>query len=138
MMDKYQKAIFEYDAARKQIIEIGRDISDSIGVYVGDIYRKKCTCGNKSENPFDDTDCVPLLYKWNMDSREYDRWKNRTHYYEEDFEPDGPESEEPPELCEAGKLTDKLIQERKAAKKRFGIAKRRLSALAKGLTKTDV
>jgi hypothetical protein len=127
IMDKYQAAIVEYEAARKQIIQLGSEISKSMIDWDKVEFAPSCIC---SQHNFD---CVGALYKWNLANREYERYINRTHYYEEDQEPDAPDGEEPPELCEAGKITDKLIQDRKAAKKRFGIAKRRLSALAKSL-----
>lgn len=131
-MDKYQAAIVEYEAARKQIIQLGDDIGKSIGSFDHGHYIQSCTCGIESDNPLDDTDCFRLLYKWRKAAREYDKWNNSRYPYEEcGDEPDLPCGEEPPKLCEAGKITDKLIQDRKSARKRFGIAKRRLSALAK-------
>jgi hypothetical protein len=134
-MDKYQQAIVEYDAARKQIIQLTDQIGNSIGSVVKGNYTTACTCGITSDHPLDDTDCIMLLYKWNRDYQSYREVREDSG--ENLMGPLDPDMPPKPVLCEAGKLTDKLIQDRKAAKQRFGIAKRRLSSLARGLAENS-
>jgi hypothetical protein len=120
------RAILEYDAARLEIIRLGEQISESTqrmnehGYYV-----RRCAADTEKQ-------CFELLWDWNTKHLEYDRWNNSKYPYEEcGDEPELPEGEDQPELCECCKLTQQLVDDRKAAKKRFGIAKTRLSRIAR-------
>lgn len=120
------RAILEYDAARLEVIQLGKEINESTerknehGYFV-----RRCTSDTEKQ-------CFELLWDWNAKHREYDRWNNSCYPYEEcGDEPELPEGEEPPALCECCKVTQQLVDERKAAKKRFGIAKVRLSRIAR-------
>jgi hypothetical protein len=120
------RAILEYDAARLEIIRLGDEISKSTWVS-GEKYfgRRKCTSDTEKQ-------CFELLWDWNTKHLEYDRWNNSCYPYEEcGDEPELPEGDEPPVLCECCKVTQQLVDDRKAAKKRFGIAKVRLSRIAR-------
>lgn len=130
-MDKYQAAIAEYEAARIEIKNIAEQIGLSIGEYANDKYIKKCACDNHSDDIFADTDCVKMLWAWNKQyAADREEWESAGGSLCGPFEPDVPPA---PVLCEAGKITQKLVDDRKVAKKRFGIAKRRISAMAKTL-----
>lgn len=117
------KAIIEYDAARLEIIHLGNEISKSTSIYdsIGMAVSRKCT-------ESDDNQCFERLWAWNKQKSLYEQWEK--YCYEEDYV-DPPDGEEPPELCECCKITQQLIDDRKAAKKRFGIAKTRLSRIAR-------
>lgn len=119
------RAILEYDAARREVIDLAHQISDSTCDNSNVFYSRKCKA--ETENP-----CFELLWDWNRKHLEYDRWNNSAFPYDEDSEePELPEGEEPPELCECCKVTQSLVDARKEAKKRFGIAKTRLSRIAR-------
>lgn len=127
-MSNELKAILEYDAARLEIRKSQGLIAKSMA--------RPCESRTQiltieSYAPFDDQTlpiesfekqtfaaCINLLYSQNKDRRE-------AEYCHEDFD------EERPELCARCKELDGHIQDKKAAKKRFGIAKVRLSRIAR-------
>lgn len=121
-MSKELDLILEYERARREIKRLGIEIQESTHHPFNpqDFYRPKCT-EFKVNN---DTQCFELLWDWNRKSRNIEK------YQDDDLpEPDG---EEPPNLCEFCKITQSLVNQRKAAKKRFGIAKMRISRFASG------
>lgn len=127
------KAIIEYDEARLEIIRLGNEIGRSTeGKNSAGHYQKKCT------RP-DEIQCFELLWDWNSKHLEYEKWNNSQYPYEEcGDEPELPEGEDPPELCEYCKITQQLVDDRKSAKKRFGIAKTRLSRIARDYRNSTV
>jgi hypothetical protein len=126
------KAILEYDAARLEIISIGEQITDSTQrINEHGYYVRRCTSDTEKQ-------CFELLWGWNTKHLEYDRWNNSHYGYEESEEPELPEGEDPPDLCECCKITQHLVDDRKAAKKRFGIAKTRLSRIARDYRNSTV
>lgn len=121
------KAIIEYDAARLEIKSLAKQISDSTAVYndVGFFKAKKCTRS-------DDKQCFELLWDWNAKNLAYEShtcgWGSGD---DDDCCPEPPDGEEPTALCDYCKVTQQLVDDRKAARKRFGIAKTRLSRIAR-------
>lgn len=112
-MQKALDLILEYERARREISSLSKQIECSIYVgrnpYVFETYFDlKCnapivTSGNV-EAP-----CITAVWEYNkMDSE-----------YQDELEE--------PWLCESCRVTQDLINQRKAAKKRFGIAKMRIS-----------
>lgn len=126
------RAIIEYDAARLEIITLKNEISKSTEkLSEGGYYVRKCTADTEKQ-------CFELLWDWNTKHREYDRWNNSNYGYLESEEPELPDGDEPPELCECCKITQDLVDKRKTAKKRFGIAKTRLSRIARDYRNSTV
>jgi hypothetical protein len=125
IMDKYFRAVVEYEQMRLSIKRITEQISQSISDrgFDGDIYydNKKCTCGLED-------DCFRLLYEWRKKNKIHGEWELSPHEYEE---PESPSGDHEPTLCAAGVITDELISKRRLARRAFGIAKTRISQLGK-------
>lgn len=122
-MSNELKAILEYDAARLEIIRLGHAISESTVGKNGPHAIYACTSGKE-------TPCFELLWTWNKENSIYEYWLEHASGFDSE-PPTTPDGEEPPELCECCKVTQSLVDARKAAKKRFGIAKARLSRIAR-------
>lgn len=125
-MNKYINAIREYEFSRLVIKDLTNHISLSIGEndYETGDYERKC------KNGFEHT-CLDMLYNYNRVEKTIATCKKYGDEY-----PELP-YEERPILCECCKLTDHYVQLRKQAKKRFGVAKRTISALGKGIIKSS-
>jgi len=124
-MAKQLDLILNYERARREIKRLGVEIQESTHHPFNpqDFYKPKCTEVSENQSP-----CFERLWDYNT------RLRSR--------EPeDRPYDDEKPDLCEFCKITQSLVDQRKAAKKRFGIAKMRISRFAsdyiKALEKTD-
>ncbi len=119
-MAKELDLILNYERARREIKSLGDEIQKSTHYPFNkqDFYRPKCT--EASDNQ---AQCFERLWDYNRRLRS--------------MEPeDRPYDDEKPDLCEFCKITQSLVDQRKAAKKRFGIAKMRISRFASNYMKT--
>lgn len=105
------KAILEYDAARLEIKEIEKPLADLL---------EGC---DYSPYMYKDADnCIRLM-------RKYQHWERYSgNEFHPSFEMDEPEYRTP---CETCKKALAIFDELKPARKRFGIAKVRLSRIAR-------
>lgn len=115
-MAKELDLILEHERARQEISSLTKKIECSI--YIGrhpsvfeTYYDLRC------KNPITDpgnviAPCITAVWEYNKLDSEYQ------------------EEKEEPWLCESCRVTQDLINQRKAAKKRFGIAKMRISRFA--------
>ena len=124
-MPKELDLILDYERARREIKILGDEIQKSIHYPFNEqaFYKPKCTEARDNQAP-----CFERLWDYN------------TRLISMEPE-DHPYDDEKPDLCEFCKITQSLVDQRKAAKKRFGIAKMRISRFAsdhiKALEKTD-
>lgn len=136
-MPKELNLILDYERARREIKRLGVEIQESTHHPFNpqDFYKPKCTEASDNQAP-----CFERLWAWNSAHKIYTDWVGDGYRVDDDG-PDAPYGDEPPELCELCKITQSLVDQRKAAKKRFGIAKMRISRFAsdyiKALEKTD-
>lgn len=116
-MDKYRSAIIEYRAANMAVQEITKKIGEHLS-----------SCGELSEDG--KSPHLKEAYRWEKefsDSRfGFDYCLNYPAY-------DDPAEEYLKDACPHCYAAHNLIQERKDARQRFGVAKRRLMAMAKAL-----
>lgn len=121
MTNKYENAIFQYEWWRQEISNISTFIGMAGNFNMDDDGHgggTRCTdLKNQAQAMFDST-CVERY------------WNSRKEAVDEDGEPFEPE---PVELCSSCRMVDRLVQERKRAKQQFGVAKRRISQLGKGI-----
>ncbi len=124
MTDKYKSAILKHERCRKDIVQLTNDIGelslppcDDKGVYNG------TKCGDYRGEPFPGTTCLERYWQ-----------RNRDDIAEEGCPPFNQEAESGI-LCPNCTEIDKLVIKRRVAKQKFGIAKRRIGQLARGLTK---
>lgn len=119
-MPKELDLILDYERARREIKSLGDEIQKSTHYPFNeqDFYKPKCTESVDNQAP-----CFERLWDYNrmLRSREPE---------------DRPYEDEKPELCEFCKITQSLVDQRKAAKKRFGIAKMRISRFASDYIKS--
>lgn len=128
-MDKYQKAIVRYETARASISDATAKINYwTCGYFDGEKFVNDHIC--RFSHTGDDT-CVEKLWDANRQNARVD---NCFYNHEYDCDCAGGEVEIP-DLCDACKQVQFHVDERKKFKKELGIAKRQLSALAKGLMK---
>lgn len=107
---KYLKAILEYDAARIEIERIKKPLAEYL-------------CGCDFE-PYvkGSNNCIILMHRYSM-------WEKYSGYeYSSYYEVDEPEYREPCDCCKKALV---IFDELRPARKRFGIAKVRLSRLAR-------
>ena len=124
--DKYQAACVEYQEARQEVLRlkkaIGDALSDCLSKQVDDW--EKAHPGKEAwELPgaLKQVDHLKEAYEITRDPEEYFR-----PYYENH---DGDPAKYLADLCPHCLKAHQLIQDRKEARKRFGIAKRRISTL---------
>jgi len=117
---KELNAIIEYENARRSIIEAKEMIASAMSF--------PCLDPIESDQLFNPS-CLTELYEHNRYVRIFNECDGVMYEgeHEQDMEPYG----EAPTLCENCKNLDEKIQLRKFCKKRFGTAKRRLSAIAR-------
>lgn len=126
--DKYKKAIAEYEMARRDILALTDKISRAIGETDPEDGFYTANCRDTREGK----DCI---------TRSWDR--NRKQHYaqieKENCDPLGGDIEQlpPVELCPACHEVQSLVDLRKESKKRFGIAKRRLSQMGAALLREE-
>lgn len=121
-MDKFKSAIIEYEKARQMIIDLGTAIGAagrSPLEWDGEI----CTGGKPLcltvQGGFLNADtCIERYWEANKSAVDGDGY---------------PVEAEKVPLCLSCTEVDRLIQERKKAKQQFGIAKRRITQIGKGL-----
>lgn len=114
-MDKYRAAIIEYRAANLSVKEITKKIGENLS-----------SCGDLSEDG--KSPHLKEAYRWEAYRRESDGC-----FYERHPAYDDPAEEYLKDACPHCYAAHNLIQERKDARQRFGVAKRRLMAMAKAL-----
>jgi len=114
------KAILEYDAARISIINAKEDIGIAIAA----------ECKNTEViSALESSSCIDRLYAHNTYVKCYSENEGEIDYgYHVEYMAKPGET---PTLCERCKALDEKIQLRKLCKKRFGIAKVRLSRIAR-------
>lgn len=115
-MPKELDIILEYERARSEIASLTRQIDGSI--YIGrhpfvfeTYFDLKCKKPIKGPGNVE-APCITAVWEYNKLDSEYQ------------------DEQEEPWLCESCRVTQDLINQRKAAKKRFGIAKMRISRFA--------
>lgn len=122
--DKYKNAIAEYEIARKDIAALTDKISISIGETDPEngFYTANC------HDVIEDKDCIARSWEQN-------RKRHYAQMEKENCDPLGGDIEQlpPVELCPACHEVQRLVDLRKESKKRFGIAKRRLSQMGAAL-----
>jgi hypothetical protein len=117
---KELNAIIEYENARLSVLTAKELIAGAMGL----------PCLNPIEtDALSDDKCISELYEYNRYVRIFDECEGKM--YEGEFEQDMKPAGDAPELCANCKKLDEQIQFRKLCKKRYGIAKRRISALAR-------
>ena len=127
-MNKYMKAISGYEKARQEILRITKDIGHALE-------SSECACKYSGGLFGDKQDCLLAYYKYRKNAALIDECKS-SHYHEAGEDECGDdlfEFESEPVLCNSGLKVDNLVQERKRAKKQFGIEKRRISALGRAM-----
>ena len=132
-MDKYQNAIFQYESWRQKIKELTASIGEAAQTPIDNNGNGGMSlCENiglaKSNNsiPFGGITCIEAMWDMNRElatDYEDDDEVNTPADLVGDYEP----------MCKSCEEVQKLVDERKAAKQQFGIAKRRLSQIGKGL-----
>lgn len=105
MSNKALEACVKYEQARKEIQRLTRKIGDACEVECEDQRML-------SRHPLDSDDCLSRLWEHNKEMSMYDE-------------------REAPTLCHRCAQIDDLVQRRKQAKKAYGIAKRRVSAIGR-------
>lgn len=122
MCEKYKDAIYMHAYWRQKLLDI-KELIINASYAQGSIY----TCTNQEKTPgwIDLCTCVERLWSRNTEQRRID---------EEAFCPDETTEVLPDvELCQACKEVQRLIDERKAVKRKLATAKRRITLLGKGL-----
>lgn len=114
-MDKYQEAIIEHESCRKEVIRLTECIGNAANAWVEQDTMHN-TCSDYQGSFPNTTTCIERYWQNNKDERDGDD----TTY---EIEP----------LCPSCSEVDKLVVERKEVKQKFGIAKRRIGQLARGL-----
>lgn len=115
-MSKELDLILEYERARREISILKKEIITSICANPHDY----ASCNNlKCLNPIVKNGnvhepCITAVWEYNKLDSDYK------------------DEIEEPYLCESCRITQSLVDQRKAAKKRFGIAKMRISRFASG------
>lgn len=105
------KAILEYDASRLEVERIKKPLGELLA---------DCTYAPYHEKESDN--CIRLMHR-------YATWENCSgNEYSDYYEMDEPEFRSP---CEACQKALAIFDELKPARKRFGIAKTRLSRIAR-------
>lgn len=115
MSAKALEACVKYEAARKEILRLSQRIGEASEVKCADYRLGK--------------ECIERLWDHNRAVKVYADWAD--YGCEAGDEPEGPEESGPPSLCERCAEVDDLVQRRKQAKKMYGIAKRRVSAIGR-------
>jgi len=122
MIDKYKAAILEHEACRVKIV----DLTKAIGLVGG------FNCENmQGEGVFNITHCIERLWSSNKD------YKTAVECGEIDELPDD-EERGLEDLCVRCEELDKIINLRKEARKKYGIAKRRIGQIARGLQRQPI
>lgn len=124
------EACVKYEAARKEILHLTEMIGEASEV--------DCKDRRDDEQGLFGTDCIERLWGHNKAVRAHDEWVRYCElhdgmYVEDDPEdpaPDRPEAEAPI-LCSRCAEVDSLVQARKAAKKKYGAAKRFVSSVGR-------
>lgn len=112
-MDKYQSAIAEYENWRQEIVQLTSAIGDAASHSGG--------CSASCSNIDGDETCIARQWENNKEAR-----------YVEECTGERTEAEQV-DLCCSCKEVQRLVYKRKLAKKYFGIAKRRISQIARPL-----
>jgi len=112
MIDKYKSAVLEYERCRVSIIDLTKDIGIVCAL----------SCGNTKGDGLFSTSCIDRLWAYNKE-------------YRRAVEDETPIKEcvDRGELCGRCEEINKIVATRKVARKNFGIAKRRIGQLARGL-----
>ena len=125
-MNKYMKAISGYEKARQEILRITKDIGQAIE-------SSECACKYSGGLFGDNQDCLSAYYQYRKNAALIDECES-SHYHEAGDDVCGHELfDSEPVLCSSCLKVDNLVQERKRAKKQFGIEKRRISALGRAM-----
>lgn len=122
MCEKYKDAIYMHAYWRQKLLDI-KELIINASYAQGGVY----TCTNQEKTPelFGLCTCVERLWSRNTEQRRID---------EGAFFPDETTEVLPDvELCQACKEVQRLIDERKAVKRKLATAKRRITLLGKGL-----
>ena len=123
-MDKYLSAIIGYERARQNIAIITKSIIDCR-------IERGCKCQYIGGDFGQHQSCLDAYYQYRKNKALVERCE-AAHYHEAGDAGCGEDIFfEEPKLCSFGIKVNDLVQKRKAAKKQFGIEKRRISALAK-------
>lgn len=118
-MDKYKSAIIEHERCRKEIVRLTSSICTASGGDYDDRGKQLGeSCSNYKGSFHNKTTCIERYWQNNKDERE----GGDTTY---EIEP----------LCPSCSEVDRLIIERKEVKQKFGVAKRRIGQIARGLLK---
>jgi len=123
--EKYKNAIYQYEVARRDISALTDKISSATGETDQDNGFYTANCRDVREG----NDCI---------SRSWER-NRKQHYAQFAHDECGVDGlgdvEQLPTvtLCPACIFVQQLVDDRKEAKKRFGIAKRRISQMGRGL-----
>jgi len=122
-MDKFQRAILEYESCRQDIVDLARSIGEA-GLFPFDEEGggggSRCA-DQKEDGTLAERTCLGRYWAESMELRDI-------------YECTGEHIEtERAELCQSCKEVDRLVNDRKAARQKFGVAKRRISQIGKGL-----
>ncbi len=129
-MDKFQSAIFQYEKCRQEIISLTRQIGEA-GLtpfeWDGEVSgggKSRCTGKEDTGLIFDET-CIEMYWGASKEAKEIsDKTGEELTAYDILIEFT---------LCPSCTEVDRLVIERKKAKQQYGIAKRRISQIGKGL-----
>lgn len=120
---KALEACVKYEQARKEILNLTKAIGEAAEV----------KCADYRSNSFLGTACIERLWDHNKAAKDYAEWAADEELYGQEAgeEPEGPEETGTPTLCKRCAQVNDLVQRRKQAKKTYGIAKRRVSAIGR-------
>lgn len=125
-MDKYKLAIIEYESCRKDIAQLTIAIGEESRAPMGEdgvFSGTKCT--NYQGSFPSSTACIERYWQDNKDWKESEEYEELNEFDYAD--------RVPVTLCPSCSEVDRLVIERKERKQKFGVAKRRIGQLARGL-----
>jgi hypothetical protein len=119
-MDKYQNAIFQYEYWRSEVKQLSGAIGDASVWFCDETGNGGYCCSNFKDH---NETCI---------NRYWDAAKAARAAYDATGDHVAPEKVD---MCPSCKEIDRLVIERKKAKKEFGVAKRRITQIGKALLK---